>query len=77
MRPADQSNDWSNPTPSEYKHMVNDLISAFILGLIGGVIPGPVLAATFTEILQYNFLKSAYDYSYRFYFGFGDINLCS
>ena len=38
--------------------MVNDLISAFILGLIGGVIPGPVLAATFTEILQYNFLKS-------------------
>jgi len=38
--------------------MINDLISAFILGLIGGVIPGPVLAATFTEILQYNFLKS-------------------
>ena len=48
----------SNPSLSAYKYMINDLISAFILGLIGGVIPGPVLAATFTEILQSNFLKS-------------------
>lgn len=38
--------------------MSNEIISAFILGLIGGVIPGPVLAATFTEILQSGFLKS-------------------
>ena len=38
--------------------MSNDIIFAFILGLIGGVIPGPVLAATFTEILQSGFLKS-------------------
>jgi len=38
--------------------MTNDIISAFILGLIGGVIPGPVLAATFTEILQSGFMKS-------------------
>jgi threonine/homoserine/homoserine lactone efflux protein len=38
--------------------MSNDIISAFILGLIGGLIPGPVLAATFTEILQSGFLKS-------------------
>ncbi|NCO55327.1 MAG: LysE family transporter [Bacteroidetes bacterium] len=38
--------------------MSNEILSAFILGLIGGVIPGPVLAATFTEILQSGFLKS-------------------
>jgi threonine/homoserine/homoserine lactone efflux protein len=33
-------------------------IEAFILGLIGGVIPGPVLTAIFTEILQSGFAKS-------------------
>ena len=33
-------------------------MSAFVLGLIGGVIPGPVLTATFTEILQSGILKS-------------------
>ena len=38
--------------------MTNELITAFVLGLIGGVIPGPVLATIFTEILQSNFLKS-------------------
>lgn len=38
--------------------MTNEIISALILGLIGGVIPGPVLAATFTEILQSGFWKS-------------------
>lgn len=38
--------------------MSNDIISAFILGLIGGLIPGPVLAASFTEILQSGFFKS-------------------
>ena len=38
--------------------MINDLISAIILGLIGGLIPGPVLTATFTEILQGGFWKS-------------------
>lgn len=38
--------------------MGNEIVSAFILGLIGGVIPGPVLAATFTEILQSGLLKS-------------------
>lgn len=38
--------------------MGNGLMSAFMLGLIGGVIPGPVLTATFTEILQSGFLKS-------------------
>ena len=38
--------------------MSNEILSAFILGLIGGVIPGPVLAATFTKILQSGFLKS-------------------
>ena len=38
--------------------MINELITAFVLGLIGGMIPGPVLTAIFTEILQSSFLKS-------------------
>jgi threonine/homoserine/homoserine lactone efflux protein len=38
--------------------MSNEIISAIVLGLIGGVIPGPVLTATFTEILQSGFYKS-------------------
>jgi threonine/homoserine/homoserine lactone efflux protein len=38
--------------------MVNELASALVLGLIGGVIPGPVLTATFTEILRSGILKS-------------------
>ncbi len=33
------------------------MIAAFLLGLIGGVVPGPALAATFTEILQSGFLR--------------------
>ena len=32
--------------------MVHELVIAFMLGLIGGVIPGPVITAVFTEILQ-------------------------
>jgi threonine/homoserine/homoserine lactone efflux protein len=38
--------------------MLPSFVSAFILGLVGGVIPGPVLTATFTEILQNGFWKS-------------------
>ncbi len=38
--------------------MVQQIIAAAILGMIGGVIPGPVLAATFTEILQSGFKSS-------------------
>lgn len=38
--------------------MLNEIISAFILGLIGGIIPGPVLTAIFTQILQSGILKS-------------------
>ncbi|OIO53314.1 hypothetical protein AUJ46_05590 [Candidatus Peregrinibacteria bacterium CG1_02_54_53] len=38
--------------------MADELITAFVLGLIGGVIPGPVLTAIFTEILQSSFLRS-------------------
>ncbi len=38
--------------------MNNDLISAFTLGLIGGAIPGPVLTAIFTEVLQSGLFKS-------------------
>lgn len=36
----------------------HEYITAFMLGLIGGVIPGPVLTAIFTEILQNGLLKS-------------------
>ncbi|MBP9822379.1 MAG: hypothetical protein KBC81_02990 [Candidatus Pacebacteria bacterium] len=38
--------------------MLQELIAAVILGVIGGVIPGPVLAATFTEIIQSGFMGS-------------------
>ena len=38
--------------------MTEQLIVAFMLGLVGGIVPGPVLAATFTEILQSGFYKS-------------------
>lgn len=38
--------------------MTKLIISAFILGLVGAIIPGPVLAATFTRILQAGFYKS-------------------
>ena len=38
--------------------MTQQIIAAFILGLVGGIIPGPVLAAIFTEILQSGFYKS-------------------
>jgi threonine/homoserine/homoserine lactone efflux protein len=38
--------------------MMHELIIALMLGLIGGVIPGPVITAVFTEILQSGFSKS-------------------
>lgn len=38
--------------------MIQELIIAFMLGLIGGVIPGPVITAVFTEILQSGFRGS-------------------
>jgi threonine/homoserine/homoserine lactone efflux protein len=38
--------------------MIQDLVFAVLLGLIGGVIPGPVVTAVFTEILQAGFQKS-------------------
>lgn len=38
--------------------MIQELVIAFMLGLIGGLIPGPVITAVFTEILQSGFLKS-------------------
>jgi len=38
--------------------MVHELIIALMLGLIGGLIPGPVITAVFTEILQSGFAKS-------------------
>lgn len=38
--------------------MIDGLVTAFVFGLIGGMIPGPVVTAIFTEILQSSFLKS-------------------
>lgn len=38
--------------------VVQELITALTLGLIGGMIPGPVLSAVFTEILQSGYKKS-------------------
>ena len=38
--------------------MIHELVIALMLGLIGGVIPGPVITAVFTEILQSGFIKS-------------------
>jgi len=33
------------------------LIEAFLLGLVGGAVPGPILTGTFTEILSNGFLR--------------------
>lgn len=38
--------------------MIHELVIALMLGLIGGVIPGPVITAVFTEILQSGYVKS-------------------
>ncbi len=38
--------------------MIHELVIALMLGLIGGVIPGPVITSIFTEILQSGYLKS-------------------
>jgi threonine/homoserine/homoserine lactone efflux protein len=38
--------------------MVHELVIALMLGLIGGLIPGPVITAVFTEILQSGYAKS-------------------
>ena len=38
--------------------MIHELVIALMLGLIGGLIPGPVITAVFTEILQSGFAKS-------------------
>lgn len=38
--------------------MLYELSSALVLGLIGGIVPGPVLTAIFTDILQSGFVKS-------------------
>jgi len=37
--------------------MVSFLIEAFLLGLAGGAVPGPILTGTFSEILSSGFLK--------------------
>lgn len=37
--------------------MIRFLSEAFLLGLVGGAVPGPILTGTFTEILNSNFTK--------------------
>lgn len=38
--------------------MIHELVVAFMLGLIGGLIPGPVITAVFTEVLQSGYARS-------------------
>ncbi len=38
--------------------MIHELVVACMLGLIGGLIPGPVITAVFTEVLQSGYPKS-------------------
>lgn len=38
--------------------MIHELIVACMLGLIGGLIPGPVITAVFTEVLQSGYPRS-------------------
>lgn len=39
-------------------YMIGSLVTPFILGFIGGAIPGPILTAVFTETLQSGLLKA-------------------
>lgn len=39
--------------------MLSSLIEAFLLGLVGGAVPGPTLTGTFTEILNSGFAKGS------------------
>lgn len=47
-----------NQTQGEHSHMIQELVIACMLGLIGGMIPGPVITAVFTEVLQSGYLRS-------------------
>ncbi len=38
--------------------MINSIIEAFLLGLVGGATPGPILTGTFAEVLRSNFVRS-------------------
>jgi threonine/homoserine/homoserine lactone efflux protein len=38
--------------------MIHELVVACMLGLIGGLIPGPVITAVFTEVLQSGYARS-------------------
>ncbi len=44
--------------------MIHELVIACMLGLIGGVIPGPVITAVFTEILQSGITTKHEDHHY-------------
>jgi len=43
---------------NENMDILLQILSIFVLGLIGGSVPGPILAAAFTEALRRGFLKS-------------------
>jgi threonine/homoserine/homoserine lactone efflux protein len=47
-----------NQIQGEHSYMIQELIIACMLGLIGGMIPGPVITTVFTEVLQSGYLKS-------------------
>ena len=53
-----RDNENRNHFEAENTSMIHELIVACLLGLIGGMIPGPVITAVFTEVLQSGFPKS-------------------
>ena len=53
-----RDNENRNHFEAENTSMIYELIVACMLGLIGGMIPGPVITAVFTEVLQSGFPKS-------------------
>ena len=52
------SDEKRNPQGSTLRPMMHELVIATMLGLIGGMIPGPVITAVFTEVLQSGYLRS-------------------
>ena len=37
---------------------INDIAGAFLFGVVGGSVPGPILTSVFTEVLRMGFGRS-------------------
>lgn len=53
-----QGHEIANQIGPGHNYMIHELIVACMLGFIGGMIPGPVITAVFTEVLQSGYFKS-------------------